>query len=149
MASRPKLSAFTRRIGPREDEQVFERIAAGWPMQRIADAVGCSRGLLYSFVKSSEQRKEKFAVARRISADAHAEAGLQILDEVAKLDDLSSAQVRAAYSRSKYRRWLATIADPDTYAAKPKVTGEPSLGELHLAALKAAGRMVTGSPTKG
>ncbi len=137
------LRTFLRRVAETggEDTLIFERIAAGWPMQKIAESLGCCRGMLYSFFKTSKTRQDKFAIGRKISADSHAEAGLQILDDVAKLEDVTNAQVKVANSRARYRRWLATIADRERYGQSEKPTVEVSICELHLDALRRSGHM--------
>lgn len=135
------LRKFASRVAHNEDELIFEPIACGCTMAAIARDLGCSRGMLYSFFKTSKTRQEKFAVARRISADSHAEAGLQILDEVAERQDLTNAEVMAANSRARYRRWLAAVCDPTRYSQRLKTTQEVDIGQLHLDALRKSGRM--------
>ncbi len=147
MASRPKLRALRARMKELggEDAVFFERVAAGDTLQSIADDLGVNRGMLHWYTRPVVQR-EKYAIARKLSAEARAEQGLAIIDSVAEDEngkqlDPTSAQVQAANYRAAYRLKLAAAADPEQYGDKKEAGVTINVQSLHLDALRSSGAM--------
>ncbi len=142
MASRPKLSAFCSRIEREGGHHlILDRIANGETMKSIGASYRVSRGLIYDWIKrGGEERRKGFELARKASADSHAEDGLAILDDLGGRPGLSNAEVSAATARANYRRWLASVRNRHEYGEKREagVNVNMSIGELHLAALIAS-----------
>lgn len=139
------LQALNQRIENLEggEDQVFERIAAGERIADIANSLGVSRPMLYTWRNMEPHRKrrqEKWHEAMRLSAEAKAEEGEDILDAVAGKVGLTQADVSAAVARAKYKQWLAERRDPDTFGGKQdQVQVNVSIGALHLDALRRRG----------
>ena len=140
MAGRPKLAAFEKHIAKiGGDDVVFEHIADGKSMVRVAELVGASsRGLLYTWMKNPKrpEREDKRKAARRISAHATAEDAGLILDALADEQVGTGPDVQLATSRAKYRQWLAGVRNREEYGDQSGMTVNLSVGDLHLGALQ-------------
>ena len=137
MPSRPKLTALSQHIEANGGEDwVFEFVAEGLSMKKVAEAVGASsRGMLYSWIKAGgEERKQKLKAARRESAHNLAEDGVGILDDLADAQLVTSPEVSLASSRANYRKWLAGVRNREEYGERSALV-EISIGDLHLEAL--------------
>lgn len=97
---------------------IYERVAAGETLTKIAKSYGCSRQLLRQALTKGEARIKLFADAQRDAAYAHAEDGLQILDDA---PTLTREEVAKAKERAAYRRWLASKLDRETFGDTPLV----------------------------
>lgn len=132
---------------PGGEDWIFERVVDGWPMGRIAEELGCSRGLLYDWWKRGPEadvarRTRKMEVARKLSAEALEEAGAKILDDLADEQVLTGTDVRLAEARAKYRQWQAESRDRERYGkGGGDVNVNLSIGELHLEALRRRGKV--------
>jgi hypothetical protein len=149
MPGRPKLQILEQKI--RElggDEWVFEQIADGVRPRVVAEKLGISRSFLYYWkdLRAHPQRQEKWAFAMRVSAAAKAEEGEEILDELARRPIITAADVGLATSRAKYRQWLASSLDKETYGTQAGVQVQVNVGSLHLDALRVAGRVKPSEP---
>lgn len=139
MPGRPQLQQLAKHIEEHGGEDwVFSFVAEGLSMKKVAERVGAtSRGMLYLWLDlDRENRRRKLEAARQQSADAHAEDGLDILDE---LDDslmVTPAEVSAANSRANYRKWLASVRNREAYGDRPQVDVNVNIKTLHLDALR-------------
>lgn len=136
----------------------FDQVADGLSLQKIAAKCGVSRRQLYFWMDmdgQKERRRGLLAESREWSAEAHADKAGEILEGVGEFDEdgrripLSAPEVALAKERSGYRRWLAGVRDPGQYGDKRgQVNVNLSVGELHLDALMAHGRMpqIEGGP---
>ncbi len=145
MPGRPKLRALAAKLtdlaaavgaaGP--EEVLFDRIAAGESVTAICRELGCSTGLLYSWISGDERRREALAEARKVAA-----AGL--VDEARELvgrlgESAPSEKVAAINARVKFNTWLSSVFDRATFGnAPPTVTVQLNVGALHLQALERA-----------
>lgn len=127
------------------EDVVFERIASGETIESITNDLGVSRSMLYWWRGRPDSAKgRKWQEARKRSAEARAEQGLRIVDEVAvdadgKMRDPTIAQVKAAQNRADYRWKLAATADPETYGDKREAAVVVNVNALHLDALRSVG----------
>lgn len=145
MTSRPIMRALAARIDVLGEDEVFMRIAEGAKMREVAEWLGCSRGLLYMWIRSGgDDRKAKFDAAREISSHGLVEDGQDILDGTIPT---TSADVSLAVARANYRKWLAGQRNKKDY-------GEPERGpslqinvqSLHLDALRQHGAVRLPAP---
>lgn len=145
--SRPLLQAINKKIEELGgDEWVFDQIADGKAIGKIAELVGCSRPYLYNWRDQKgpgrEERKRLWAEAIKASAEAHAEKAGEVLDDLSSKDLLIPADVTLATARSKYSQWLAGVRDKEAFGdAKGQVNLNLNFGQLHLDALRQAGSM--------
>lgn len=142
MAGQPKRQAAYRAFREHED-QIFEAIADGFSIREVAKRFGgVGREIFYHWLEqSSPETKQRWAEARKRSAEAHAEKALDVLDEAGNAELLIPAEVSLAREKSGYHRWLAGVLDKDTFGP-PNAAGVQvnlNIGELHLNALKAGG----------
>lgn len=146
MTGRPKLKAFCKKIeGMGGDAVILDMVAEGeLSIAKIAAKFDASRGMIYDWIKNGgADRREGYQLARRESADALAEQGLEILDDLADERDPTNAEVSVARERSGYRKWLAGKYNRELYGEAPAASLNVSLnvGDLHLDALRVAGSM--------
>jgi hypothetical protein len=140
MSGRPKLRAFSKKVDAAGGEDmIFERVAGGETIRSIMSDFGVSRGMFYLWMKEGDDaRKEKYDVARRLSADALVEQGLDILDGL-EGEELSSADVGAASARANYRKWLAGVRNRDEYGdAQAAINVNLNVGQMHIDAMRNA-----------
>ena len=137
MAGKPIERAFKERIRQIGGEKVlFERIANGETLAAIGKDFQISRWIVSKVLKRTPELEVQFRAAYRAQAAAHAERGLEILDEVPT--DAGMPQVANARNRAEYRRWLAKVSDKSAYGNEAGTS--VTVGVLHLDALKAKGR---------
>ncbi len=87
-----------------------------------------------------EDREAGWQAAKRQSADALVDEGLEILD--APADGISSADVQLRRYRANHRRWMAGVRNREEYGDQPpQVNVGLSIGDLSLEALKSGGSM--------
>lgn len=145
--SRPFLQSVNKRIEEMGgDDWIFEQIADGVPMKKIAEQVGCSRPYLYNWRDQKphkEARRERWAEAMKASAESQAEDAGVILDELAESPGLLiPVDVQLAQARSKYRQWLAEVRDKETFGGgKSGPAVVLNIHALHLDALRQVGSM--------
>lgn len=142
MAGQPVLQNLAAKIeAAGGDEWVFDLVAAGVPFYRVAERLGVSDDVLRVWVRrGGEKRKEAYQRARKESADALADKGGRILDELAEGGRIvTSPEVALAQARANYRLKLAEAFDRDTFGNKPVAALQFNVGTLHLGALQAAG----------
>ncbi len=140
MPGQPKLRTLSAEIEKRGgDQHVFDRIAAGDTVCSIGDSFGVSRQLIYRWIRSGgEEREAAWKAAKRQSADALVDDGLEILD--APAEGITSAEVQLRRGRTDYRKWLASVRNRAEYGERDaSVNVAVSFGELHMEALLAAG----------
>lgn len=143
MPGQPKMRALTQKIDELErgEDEIFERIADGEFMGKIAQSLGVSRPMLYYWIKKGgEERQEKFDTAKQISADTLVEDGMEILDSPLDFGD-HSGEPALRKARAAYRQWLASKRNRKDYGddKQPGVNVHLSVGELHLDALRRHG----------
>jgi len=139
--SRPIQQKLGREIEERGGEEyIFDQIASGVSIGKIAQSFGVSRRLLYRWrdERHAPHRPAMWADALKLSGEAHAEAGLDDLD---KPGVLLGTEVQMITQRSKYRQWLAGKRDPQF--AEKGIELNFNVGELHLRAVENAKQLGT------
>jgi hypothetical protein len=149
--SRPHLANLERRIallGTDEiegEDVIFERIASGENIGRIAQSLNVSRSMLYVWrdhLPHKERRQEKWEAARKLSAEALIETADTVLDALAETRDVTPAQVSIGRERVSLLKWRAGVMDRETYGDKSGGTiNVQNLNILHLEALQRLGNM--------
>lgn len=127
---------------PDGEDGIFERIADGEPIRTIALTFNVSRPMIYAWIHKTEEREKKWRAAQKIAAHGFIEDGMQILDQpLEEFDHSGEPSMRKA--RAEYRRWLAGQYNRDDFGKEEsgaKVNVHLNVGELHLDALRQAGR---------
>jgi hypothetical protein len=101
-------------------QAAYERVAEGETLASIAKSLGCSRDLVHDILTQTDDRRALYENARRESASAHAEKGLEIIDAPLHAQ-ASNADVQLRKERANYRKWLASKLDRDTFGDTPLV----------------------------
>lgn len=141
--ARPKLRKLAADIeAAGGDDYIFDLIADGVPMKRIAEPFGVSRPMLYQWrdlQPHREERRARWEAAMKASAEAKLEEGEEILDECS---GSTSPEVQLANSRANYKMKIAEMRDPDRFGKKAgEVNVNLNIGQLHLDALRQLGHM--------
>jgi transposase len=129
------MASNIARLKPDGEDVVFEWIAGGATMKSIAAELGRSVGLVYQWIHQTPEREEKFRQARKMAGFAHAETGLEIVDQ----DALTPAAVHRNARRAAYRQWLAERYNREAFGEAAKETVQVTLNIAHLQALQAFG----------
>jgi hypothetical protein len=108
---------------------LIERIANGETILALATEMGFSRDLLSVFLNRDETQ-EAVRSARARSAAAMAEKALEIADTN------TPEQAPKTRWQVETRRWLASKYDPETFAEKPSVAINVTIGGLHMESLR-------------
>jgi hypothetical protein len=98
--------------------------------------------MIYDWIHAGGEVREKaWADAKKQSADALVEEGMEILDDPAA--GLMASTMTQAKERANYRKWLASMRDRDQYGDQPAVAAQVNVnvGDLHLAAVRETGKM--------
>lgn len=148
MAGRPYLRRFEQRIQEEGgDDAIFDRVAAGEPLKKIAESYDTSVTTLYRWIyggrpsqdpnKPPSPRALAYKEAKAMSAEPLADEAGEILDSA---KPVTSAEATIVKARAEHRRWLAGIRDREQFGdAQPQVAVNVSLGDLHFEALLAKG----------
>lgn len=122
------------------EDAILARYAGGMAVTKIAEEFGCHRDTLYDWLNKPE-RKDRVEMARKASADAWVDRGLDRISALSEKDDdsLTSARVSLAKLEVDFCRWMAEKRDPDTYGQKQGPLLQLNMGDLHLEALQAKG----------
>lgn len=111
-------------------EWLFDKVASGETVSSIARELGVNRAML-SFWMNNSVRQKQYQEAKRLSASALVEQGLEILDNA------SFQEASLAKNRADYRKWLASMRD-DQYADVTGGSVTLSIEALHIGALQHA-----------
>jgi hypothetical protein len=141
--SRPVLRALIAAIaakGAEFDVRGIEwfcaQVADGQSMKSIGAQFNVSRNFLYSYLnQGGDEYRRLYQKARRMSAEAHAEDALQMVDDA---DEQSPAGVSKAREQAKIRLWMAERYDREQFGTKVDMN-VLQVGELHLDALRKGG----------
>lgn len=127
------------------EEELFALLAEGKTVAQLAERFNVGRSSLYNWRDAGGgDRLARWEAARRLSADAHVERAGAILDEAAEVDTAAKASI--ARARSDFHWKLAERFSPGLYGDQsPSVV--VNIGQLHLAALKAANPPRVTTPT--
>lgn len=142
MAGRPELQSLAKRIELAGGEDyMFGRIEDGDTPRVIMEDFGVSRTYFYRWINLDKDRRQKLLrEARAVAAMGHAEDAGEVLDELVGTV-ITPADVTLANSRSNYKRWLAEVYERGAIErTETKDSLVLNIGQLHLSALKEAGR---------
>ena len=109
---------------------MLEKIASGLTMAGLARELNISNLSLYHWIRKDPDREERFKQARAIAADQWADECLDIADA----SDNTSAN--ADRLKIETRKWLAGVAAPEKFQAKPTTAVQVNVNQLHLDALR-------------
>ena len=141
MAGQPRKHSLAKKIKAQGgDHVVFDRVAAGDVIKKIAEDLDTSYRTLMRWVHDGgEDREQAYRDAKAESADALVDEAREILDEDVEMP----VEIQRAKNRSDFLKWLAGKRDRDQYGDGPQVAVAVvgDLGQLHLDALRARGRM--------
>jgi hypothetical protein len=141
MPGTPFYNEMSRLIEAIGEDKLFLMIADGKPMQEVADVVGCSRSMIYLWIRRSPDRQEKFRMARELSSHVLAEDAGNVLDTATAT---SSAAVSLAVAKANYKKWLAGVRNHKEYGEQARTPPvQINIQSLHLDALREYGRVVT------
>lgn len=130
-------------------DYVCERVECGTTTKALALELTLSLPFEVTYARLMAHLRERYGDAetdQRIDAArvraSHllAEEGLELVDNA----QLTAAGVAKASSQAKQRNWMAERYNRERYGSSKGVNVSISVGELHLAALKAAPVRVTG-----
>jgi hypothetical protein len=99
-------------------------------MAGLARELNISNLSLYHWIRKDPNREERFKQARSIAAEQWADECLDIADA----SDNNSAH--ADRLKIETRKWMAGVANPDRFQAKPATAIQVNVNQLHLDALK-------------
>jgi transposase-like protein len=135
MAGRPVLAEVNRKL--REEmggeEFVFNALANGETVGQVARKLGISRRYLYYWRDEKGERERRaplWAEAILLAGGAHAERGLEGLEALERVKDLTAPQVSLASALARHRSWLAGKLDPEGFGDRNEISF--SFGDLHL-----------------
>lgn len=110
-------------------DQIFEWIADGESLDKIASLHNTTRFVLYSLLHAKPEWKAKLQLARKAAADKFAE-------EVVRIADMAQiGEERLANTRIEARKWTASVYDPERFT-KNNSAVNVNIQELHLAAIQ-------------
>lgn len=126
---RRTVAANLDKIG---EHVLLEKIASGKTMAGLARELGIGNLSLYHWIRKDPDREERFKQARRMAADIWAEECLDIADTA------DSVSANVARLQVETRKWLASVANPDTYSPKSQAAAQINLNfnQMHLDALR-------------
>lgn len=130
MAGHIKRRTIASNLDKVGETVLLEKIASGLTMAGLARELKISNLSLYHWIRKDPDREERFKQARAIAADQWADECLDIADA----SDSQSAN--ADRLKIETRKWLAGIAAPDKFQAKPTTAVQVNVNQLHLDALR-------------
>ena len=130
MAGHIKRRTIASNLDKVGEAVLLEKIASGMTMAGLARELNISNLSLYHWISKNPDREERFKQARTIAADQWADECLDIAD--------ASDNVSANADRLKIetRKWLAGVAAPEKFQAKPTAAVQVNVNQLHLDALR-------------
>ena len=130
MAGHIKRRTIASNLDKVGETVLLEKIASGMTMAGLARELNISNLSLYHWIRKDPDREERFKQARTIAADQWADECLDIAD--------ASDNVSANADRLKIetRKWLAGVAAPEKFQAKPTAAVQVNVNQLHLDALR-------------
>ena len=130
MAGHIKRRTIASNLDKVGETVLLEKIASGLTMAGLARELKISNLSLYHWIRKDPDREERFKQARAIAADQWADECLDIADA----SDNTSAH--ADRLKIETRKWLAGVAAPEKFQAKPTTAVQVNVNQLHLDALR-------------
>lgn len=152
MAGRPKRKAALATIETRGGvDYLTEYLLSGGTVTQLASELGLHRGYLHRLLKDHPEFSKALEQARLEAADAHAEAGFEIMrrlraerkeeranaKEGSRAAELSALDVSIAKEEAAQHRFIAQAWNQQRYGSQHAQTHVTvNLGDMHLDALK-------------
>lgn len=115
-------------------DYLFDQIASGVTVAKIAEGYGCTRSYVSRAINSVPEYKDAMERARVEAADALVDQGLEMVDA---LDGGSTAnEISATREKVNYRKFMAGSFNQARYGTRPQTNVTLSIGDMHLSALK-------------
>jgi 3',5'-cyclic AMP phosphodiesterase CpdA len=130
MAGHIKRRTIASNLDKVGETVLLEKIASGLTMAGLARELNISNLSLYHWIRKDPNREERFKQARSIAAEQWADECLDIADA----SDNNSAN--SDRLKIETRKWMAGVANPDRFQAKPATAIQVNVNQLHLDALK-------------
>ena len=138
MPGRPKRRAMIARMRAKGGwPWLLEQVASGRRIQDIANELETSRYEFYNLMNKNERIKRYYRTARMIGASARMDDALAIADGPKNGEEDTKVKVARDNLRVQFRRWLASVDDPDTFGKKEVTDVNVTINALHLDALRA------------
>ncbi len=152
MAGRPKRKAALATIERRGGvEYLTDYLVSGGTVTQLAADLGLHRGYLHRLLKEHPELSKALEQARLDAADAHAEAGFEIMRRLRKdrkeereraepgsrTSELSALDISIAKEEAAQHRFIAQSWNQHRYGSQHAQTHVTvNLGDMHLDALK-------------
>ncbi len=152
MAGRPLKRKVLEELEKRGGKQYFqEYILSGGTLSKLAKDLDISRGYLYTLLTKHDVYSKALEEVREDAADAHAEAGFDIMkrlrsdrrlereqaDPGSKTAEISAIDVAIAKEEVAQHRFIAQSWNQNRYGSKANQTQVTlSVGDMHLDALR-------------
>lgn len=152
MAGRPKRKAALATIETRGGvDYLTEYLLSGGTVTQLAGELGLHRGYLHRLLKDHPEFSKALEQARLEAADAHAEAGFEIMRRLraerkeeranakkgSRAAELSALDVSIAKEEAAQHRFIAQSWNQQRYGSQHAQTHVTvNLGDMHLDALK-------------
>tara|TARA_B100000963_G_C22637451_1_gene678376 strand:+ start:5782 stop:6285 length:504 start_codon:yes stop_codon:yes gene_type:complete len=152
MAGRPLKRKVLQELEKRGGKQYFqEYILSGGTLSKLAKDLDISRGYLYTLLTKHDVYSKALDEVREDAADAHAEAGFDIMkrlrsdrklereqaDPGSRTAEISAIDVAIAKEEVAQHRFIAQSWNQNRYGSKANQTQVTlSVGDMHLDALR-------------
>lgn len=123
------------------EQAVVAALTAGSTLLQIGRQLGLSPDSIYEWCERTPERAALISRARARGATALVEDGMSMLDQATTREEVQIAEARA-----KYRQWIASRVDRDTWGDTPAVQLNISTNEMHIDALRNRAHRVVDVP---
>jgi hypothetical protein len=114
---------------------LLDHVAAGKPMELLIRELETSRWEFYLWLHKTERAWASYKLARKIAADGIFDEGKAIADGPdPELD--SKERILRDKIRLEWRKYQASVDDPDTYGKREERVLHQTINVLHLDALR-------------
>lgn len=113
---------------------LFDQIASGVTVSKIAEQYGCTRSYVSRALNSNEDYKRVMEQARVEAADALVDEGLEMVDRLS--GESSTNEIAATREKVSYRKFMAGSLNQNRYGTRPQNNITLNIGDLHLDALR-------------
>ena len=135
MAGKPLRKKILTDVAQRGGaEYLFEELASGKTMTKLAENYGCSREYFSKTIHSMPEYAAVIGKAKSAAADALVEEGLGMVDA---LDGGSSmSEISATREKVQWRKFMAGSYNQERYGNRPQTNVTISVSDMHLDALR-------------
>jgi hypothetical protein len=135
MAGKPLRKKILTDVAQRGGaEYLFDELASGKTMTKLAENYGCSREYFSKTIHGVPEYAAVIGKAKNAAADALVEEGLGMVDA---LDGASSTQeIAATREKVQWRKFMAGSYNQERYGNRPQTNVTISVSDMHLDALR-------------